>query len=269
MTNIEQHNDGDDHRLPWTSHDSALPTMTTTDNTIEFNDDCADETPTISPVRSRSTDHRHEKHRIDSTLPSLTSTATSIDRFKYGVRYITDGFIRHHTKQNTMSRINTLDLSRLRDKKVRYIENLQGLINLEVLNLSNNVIERIDGLKTLKKLKSLSLANNVLHTINNLEELSQLEILDLHRNQLTDIPIWIGKRLPNLHELNLSHNQIASFDQITRLRSLYQLRRIDLQGNPIEQHEHYRLLVISYITNLERLDGIDITDDERKQAKQQ
>jgi hypothetical protein len=47
------------------------------------------------------------------------------------------------------------------------------------------------------------------------------------------------------------------------------LRELHLQGNPIEQNEHYRLLIISYVPSLQRLDGIVISEDERKQAKEQ
>lgn len=251
---------------PLMSHDSALPT-TATLQSVDLDDDNTDDMELNSPVRSKSTDAR--RARADSTLPPSTSTATSADRFKYGIRYLTDGFIRKVTKQNTVSRIHTLNLSNLRDKKIRYIENLQTLTNLEVLDLSNNLIEKIDGLKTLKKLKQLSLANNYIRSITNLEELSRLEILDLHQNQIEEIPVWLGKRLTSLKTVNLAQNQIASFDQIARLRTLYELRHVSLQGNPIDQHEYYRLLIISYIPGLEQLDGITVSDEERRQAKEQ
>jgi Leucine-rich repeat (LRR) protein len=250
------------------SNDSALPTTTTlhsTDPDDDNND--TDETNIPSSSRSKSTEGRVS--RLSSTSQPFSTTTTSVDRFKYSIRYITDGFIRKISKQNNVSRIHSLNLNNLRDKKIRYIENLQTLINLENLDLSNNFIEKIDGLKTLKKLKYLSLANNFIHTITNLEELSRLENLNLHQNQIHTIPIWFGKKLTSLKILNLSNNQISSFDQIARLRTLYELRELYLQGNPIEQSEHYRLLVISYVPSLQRLDGIDISETERKQAKEQ
>jgi Leucine-rich repeat (LRR) protein len=248
------------------SHDSALPT-TATLHSPDFDDDNTDEIILPSSSRSKSTDGR--KSRINSSSQPLTSTSTSVDRFKHGIRYINDGFIRKISKQNNVSRIHSLNLNTLRDKKIRYIENLQTLINLEHLDLSNNLIEKIDGLKTLKKLKYLSLGNNFISTITNLEELSGLETLDLHQNQIHSIPIWFGKKLIALKILNLANNQISSFDQIARLRTLYELREISLQGNPIEQNEHYRLLVISYVPSLQRLDGIDVSENERQQAKEQ
>jgi len=248
------------------SHDSALP-MTATLHSGDLDDDNTDEINMPSPSRSKSTDSR--TRRVSSASQPFTTTATSVDRFKHGIRYINDGFIRKISKQNNVTRIHSLNFNNLRDKKIRYIENLQTLINLENLDLSNNLIEKIDGLKTLKKLKYLSLANNFISTIINLEELNRLENLDLHQNQIHSIPIWFGKRLTSLKILNLANNQISSFDQITRLRGLYQLRELYLQGNPIDQHEHYRLLVISYVPNLQRLDGIDVSENERKQAKEQ
>ncbi|CAF3709392.1 unnamed protein product [Rotaria sp. Silwood1] len=254
---------------PTMSHDSALPaTPTFHDADLDDDDDDNDgETIIESPTRSKSIDNRIS--RINSTSQHLPTPPTSVDRLKYGIRYITDGFIRKITKQNNVTRIHILNLNNLRDKKIRYIENLQTLINLENLDLSNNIIEKIDGLKTLKKLKYLSLANNFINTIINLEDLLRLENLDLHQNQIHTIPIWFGKKLTLLKYLNLSNNQISSFDQIARLRTLYELREIHLQGNPIEKNENYRLLVISYIPSLQRLDGIDINENERKQAKEQ
>ncbi|CAF1282565.1 unnamed protein product, partial [Adineta ricciae] len=236
-------------------------------NSIDSDDEQVDNEHITSPSRSKSTDGR--RTRNTSSAQAFTPTATSVDRFKYGIRYITDGFVRKVSKQNNVGRIRSLNLSNLRDKKIRYIENLQTLINLENLDLSNNLIEKIDGLKTLKKLKHLLLANNFINTISNIEELSRLEILDLHQNQIQTIPVWFGRKLSLLKTLNLANNQIASFDQIARLRTLYELRELYLQGNPLDHNEHYRLLVISYVPSLQTLDGTRITDEERKQAKEQ
>ena len=205
----------------------------------------------------------------DEDQTGSSSRTTSVDRHKHGVRYITDGFIRTISKQNTVTRIHTLNLGNLRDKRIRYIENLQALTNLQVLDLSNNLIEKIDGLKTLKKLQQLLLANNFITKISNLDELSRLEVLDLNHNQIDEIPIWFHKKLNSLHTLNLAHNRISSFNHIARLRTLYDLRHMDLRGNPLDQHEHYRLLVISYLPNLQRLDGLEISDEERQRAKEQ
>ncbi len=247
------------------SHDSALPT-TATLHSGDLDDDNTDE---IIPPSSRSKSTDGRARRISSGTLPFTTTTTSADRFKHGIRYINDGFIRKISKQNNVSRIHSLNLNNLRDKKIRYIENLQTLVNLESLDLSNNVIEKIDGLKTLKKLKYLSLGNNFISTITNLEELSGLENLDLHQNQIHSIPIWFGKKLTALKILNLANNQINSFDQVARLRTLYELRDVHLHGNPIEQNENYRLLVISYVPSLQKLDGINVSESERQQAKEQ
>ena len=136
------------------SHDSALPT-TATLHSGDLDEDNTDEIIIPTSSRSKSTDGRSS--RMNS---SSQPTTTSVDRFKHGIRYISDGFLRKVSKQNNVSRIHSLNLNNLRDKKIRYIENLQTLINLENLDLSNNLIEKIDGLKTLKKLKSLFLGNN-------------------------------------------------------------------------------------------------------------
>ncbi|CAF3543247.1 unnamed protein product [Adineta steineri] len=258
-----KHSDSNDS--PLMSHDSAFSRETL--NSIESDDENTNNINTPSPTRSKSIDGRIS--RINSTLPPFSTTATSVDRFKHGIRYITDGFIRKISKQNNVTRIRSLNFSNLRDKKIRYIENLQALINLENLDLSNNLIEKIDGLKTLKKLKYLSFGNNFINTLTNLEDLSRLEHLDLRQNQIDTIPIWFGRKLTSLKILNLANNHIASFDQIARLRTLYELRELYLQGNGIDKNEHYRLLVISYVPSLIKLDGLDITEDERKQAKEQ
>ncbi|CAF0949410.1 unnamed protein product, partial [Didymodactylos carnosus] len=112
---------------------SALP------NSIKPDGDCS--RPTSSYDRLGQNDSKNASmHRDHQPFSS------SEERYKRGVRYISDDLIRKLSKQNNLIRIKTLDFSQLRDKKIRYIENLQALVNLEQLNLNNNLIEKLDAI---------------------------------------------------------------------------------------------------------------------------
>ena len=55
------------------------------------------------------------------------------------------------------------------NNKIKKIESLQGLTNLQTLILSFNEIEELDGLSNNKALKKLDLNHNFIKVIQNLE----------------------------------------------------------------------------------------------------
>lgn len=127
--------------------------------------------------------------------------------------------------------------------------NLSGLIDLKELLLYHNNFSNINGslfpqnleklsmssnnftdasmvdLATLSSLKSLSLASHdfTVFSLSNIP--TNLEILDLSRNNLSLLPI---SSLPNLKDLNLSYNNVASLDA-----SWSNLEKLKLQENNI------------------------------------
>ena len=93
---------------------------------------------------------------------------------------------------------------------VQYIENLDRLRHLEVLNLSKNDIERIEKLDKLICLRELNLSFNCIAKIERLETLTSLQVLNLSGNKIDTIPLWLSKKLKALRAFKIARNHIQS-----------------------------------------------------------
>ena len=158
--------------------------------------------------------------------------------------------------------LRELDLTNCR---LRKIENIDHLVNLEKLCLRQNLITKFEGLKTLVKLQHLDLYDNHIKKIDVVTELNpliNLRILDLSFNKLHHIPCTIVKvaspdasnansatvstttsvitgtlTLPNLEELYLVNNKIKAIEPQT-LQNLPKLRILELGSNRIRVIEN-------------------------------
>jgi Leucine-rich repeat (LRR) protein len=92
----------------------------------------------------------------------------------------------------------------------QYIENLDRLQKLEVLNLSHNAIQKIEKLDKLTRLRELNLSFNCIARIEHLESLTCLQVLNLTGNQIESIPAWFPKKLRALRVFKIAKNQIQS-----------------------------------------------------------
>ena len=105
-----------------------------------------------------------------------------------------------------------LDLSNKKIRNIEEIEGLKDLLTLRELNLSNNQITEIKGLEDLKILRILNLSNNQINEINGLENLKNLEYLNLKNNQITEIKglenIKVNGYNDDNTKLNLGNNPI-------------------------------------------------------------
>ena len=100
---------------------------------------------------------------------------------------------------------------------LQYIENLDKLKKLQVLNLSNNIIEKLERLDKLTLLRELNLSNNLITKIEGLDNLSRLQVLNLSRNQIKHIPAGLFKKLKELRVVALSHNHLEAVSRIINL----------------------------------------------------
>ena len=91
---------------------------------------------------------------------------------------------------------------------INKINNLDALVNLNYLYLSDNLIITIENLDSLVNLTYLDLSYNQITTIENLDSLVNLTVLYLTLNQITTIENLDS--LVNLTALNLSDNQITT-----------------------------------------------------------
>jgi len=91
--------------------------------------------------------------------------------------------------QNRISKISylsnlgaTLRSLELGGNRIRKIENLEALVNLEELWLGKNKISKLEGLDSLSKLKILSIQSNRITKLENLSKLENLEEIYISHN---------------------------------------------------------------------------------------
>ncbi|CAL6058256.1 leucine-rich_repeat protein [Hexamita inflata] len=130
------------------------------------------------------------------------------------------------------------------------LEQLKGLNNLQILNISSNSITNIDFLATILNLTQLNLSNNQITNIDVLKYLTKLQFLDLSYNifeysyqQYYDIFLNIIK----LEDLSIEGNQISF--EFEFLKPLVNVVRLNIGGNNFQD-----LTFISHFTELETLD---------------
>eukprot|EP00026_Physarum_polycephalum_P010540 Phypoly_transcript_10706.p1 GENE.Phypoly_transcript_10706~~Phypoly_transcript_10706.p1 ORF type:complete len:331 (+),score=36.47 Phypoly_transcript_10706:44-994(+) len=173
--------------------------------------------------------------------------------------------------------LTTLTLLELGSNRIRNLENLELLVNLEQLWLGMNKITTIQNLDTLTKVTKMSIQSNRLTSIGNgLANLVSLQELYLSHNGITHISGL--DTLVNLKILDLSSNQITKLENVTSLRSLEEfwfndnkaeswedletqltpltnLRTLYLEGNPLTKHAQYKSRIIHMFTALVQLDA--------------
>lgn len=147
-------------------------------------------------------------------------------------------------------------------------------------------IEKMDSsLNTLVAVKHLSLSTNCIDKMISLPNLKNLEVLSLGRNQIKKLSgleeigatlreLWISynsiSTLDGLHPcvklqtLYMSNNKIKSWDELTKLTQLPELKNLLLVGNPIYEgfsKKEVCPMVLKRLPNLGSLDGEMITGD--------
>lgn len=147
-------------------------------------------------------------------------------------------------------------------------EHNEGLIfSLEEISLHQSDIEKIEHIdKWCRDLKILYLQSNLIDRIENVSKLKQLEYLNLALNNIQKVENL--EKCENLNKLDLTVNFIAELTSIESLRCNEFLHEMYMTGNPAAKFEHYRDFVVGTLPQLQRLDGIDITNTERLDATQ-
>lgn len=149
--------------------------------------------------------------------------------------------------------------------KIAKIGGIKHLAQLEVLSLDNNRIKAIENLDSCKRLTHLNLSQNQIEVIENLQSLSQLTELTLSHNSIHTITKPFGHK-PLLKILNLSNNQLPNVQLISDVIMSGSLTELGMAENPLCEQiaPHYRSVIIHQYRNLKVLDGVKITDEERR-----
>ena len=120
---------------------------------------------------------------------------------------------------------------KLNANRIEEIESIKGLVNVEILDLSNNKLDMNASLDSLaglsRKCRILYLnGNRIAESLKPLANLNKLEQLFLSDNQLTSIDSLKG--LTSLKLLKIANNKL---ENITILSNLNKLNRIDVSFN--------------------------------------
>ncbi|KAM5260351.1 centrosomal protein of 72 kDa isoform 5-T5 [Hipposideros larvatus] len=121
--------------------------------------------------------------------------------------------------------------------------------------------------RDLAELRSLSIPGTyqekITHLGNSLMNLTGLKSLDLSRNSLVSLEGI--QHLASLERLSLYHNCVSSLAEVLRLRSLPELRDVDLRLNPVVKNQPgYRLVVLHALPKLRQLDDRPVRASERE-----
>eukprot|EP00906_Rhabdomonas_costata_P018583 RCo027123 len=183
-------------------------------------------------------------------------------------RYLTHDLIARLTRGRPLHEVKQLSVTLpSRTEKLRRLENLEVLPNLETLHVNDQCVERIAGLEKLCHLRELSLRKNCLCKIENLTPLFRLEVLDLSHNCIARISANL-KDLKLLRVCLLHANAITRLDDIKNLRPCSHLQKLTLYENPLSAVEHYRSYTTFFLSQLHSLDDVVLTDEDRQLAVQ-
>ncbi|PAV16652.1 hypothetical protein PNOK_0827200 [Pyrrhoderma noxium] len=164
-----------------------------------------------------------------------------------------------HISPGSLSSVGrTLRSLELGGNRIRKIENLEDLVNLEELWLGKNKIGKLEGLDNFLKLKILSIQSNRIEKLEGLNNLVDLEELYISHNgikkleglegnkklRVLDIGNNFIQKLEGLEQLSCLEEVWASGNQITALTDLksqlgdkQDLETIYLENNPVQRAE--------------------------------
>ena len=119
----------------------------------------------------------------------------------------------------------------------------------------------------LDRIRNLNLCANDLANIGIVSQMTSLEVLSLSVNSISTLKD-IGS-CSQLKELYIRRNCVESLEEIDYLVPLQNLKIIWLAENPIAQIAGYRQHVIRKLPQLEKLDNVEVTFEEKQEAMNQ
>jgi len=114
----------------------------------------------------------------------------------------------------------------------------------------------------LDRIRNLNLCANDLADISIVSQMSALEVLSVSVNSISTLKD-IGQ-CPSLKELYIRRNCVESLEEIEHLVPLSNLKIIWLAENPVATLPGYREAVIKMLPQLEKLDNVEVTIEERQ-----
>ncbi|KAG8932183.1 hypothetical protein FRC01_000162 [Tulasnella sp. 417] len=196
---------------------------------------------------------------------------TSLDLSFNLLRHVPEGIAQLPTLrtvyfvQNKITKISGLEFSgatlrslELGGNRIRTIENLDALVNLEELWLGKNKITKLENLSSLHKLRILSIQSNRIVKLEGMDSLTDLEELYISHNgverlegldnntNLTTLDVGSNRipKVENISHLKLLEEFWANDNKIPNLHDLDSqlgktdtLKTIYLEGNPCQKED--------------------------------
>lgn len=131
--------------------------------------------------------------------------------------------------------------------------------------LSRELIAQKVKSDRIESIRNLNLWGSNIEDISIIREMPSLEIVSLSVNKIRTLAPFAN--LQNLRELYLRRNLIANLNEIKFLTNCENLTVLWLSENPICDNPNYRAVIICILPQLQKLDDIPITDEEREKAE--
>ena len=131
--------------------------------------------------------------------------------------------------------------------------------------LSRELIAQKVKSDRIESIRNLNLWGSNIEDISIIREMPSLEIVSLSVNKIRTLAPFAN--LQNLRELYLRRNLIANLNEIKYLTNCDNLSVLWLSENPICDNPNYRAVIICILPQLQKLDDIPITDEERDKAE--
>jgi len=131
--------------------------------------------------------------------------------------------------------------------------------------LSRELIAQKVKSDRIESIRNLNLWGSNIEDISIIREMPSLEIVSLSVNKIRTLSPFAN--LQNLRELYLRRNLIANLNEIKYLTNCENLSVLWLSENPIYDNPNYRAVIICILPQLQKLDDIPITDEEREKAE--
>ncbi|XP_053476171.1 leucine-rich repeat-containing protein 9 isoform X2 [Ictalurus furcatus] len=143
---------------------------------------------------------------------------------------------------------------------------LSRLSCLRALFLQGNEIVQVEGLDGLSLLRELVLDQNRVKALSEkwFSSHTRLIELSLNNNRLRSLT---HLQLPHLQRLHLNNNKLQDFTELDKLEVLTSLIELSVLGNPVARRSLHRPSVVLRLPQLQVLDGITVTLEERTRAE--
>ena len=116
----------------------------------------------------------------------------------------------------------------------------------------------------IEKIKNLNFYGSNIQDISIIKEMISLEIVSLSVNKIKTLKPF--ENLQNLKKLYLRNNLISNLNEVQYLTNCNFLEILWLKENPICDEPNYRPFVICILPQIQNLDEIEITVEERDKA---